>query len=375
MALEKAAWFRRVWTLQEAVIPDKLSFCTPERYLVRGGNLFQIVGLCGTIAKLFNDMGSMTGVAISHQLQKSECWKILRLRQLYFKRELSYWHVSRAVRSRTTKYEQDRVYGAAGMISGPIMVVNYDRSIEGLHQELWKTSVDGGDFAACCFLQGGTFIPHYNDSMSVITPDSTRTETHTLLANPSSIRMDGIGIDRVTRVHALVTDGTLRPWGRQFPQFMDLTIQDHVDIAAAFETGTELVSRLCPGAFAALAFGRPFPEDLLNAFGPEFVELYWKSYPKALLTWVKAAMLMPKDEPRSYGNVILWTEASGPQLAITDAPVTGRVIIVTPSSYVEKPGNSCLVCQVQEDGTVKKIGVGVGSQVKASTTGSVLLTA
>jgi hypothetical protein len=104
------------------------------------------------------DMGAMAGVAVGHLLQKSECWKILRLRQLYQKKELSYWHVSRAIRSRKSKYEQDRVFGACGMISGPIMVVNYDRSIDGLHQELWKTSVDSGGFAAVCTVQPNLFL-------------------------------------------------------------------------------------------------------------------------------------------------------------------------------------------------------------------------
>jgi hypothetical protein len=213
--------------------------------------------------------------------------------------------------------------------------------------------------------------------MGLITPESGRqTETHTLLANQNSIRMEGVGIDVVRRVHALVTDGSLRPWGRQFPHFTSLSIQDHTDLAVAFETSTDTVSGgLCPGAFAALTIGSPLTEDLLDAFGEYFKEKYWAAYPKGLMSWIKSSMLTPKDVPRSYGSVILWTEFSPPQLAIVDSPVTGNVIIVTPSSYVESPGNSCLICQIQANGTIKKIGVGVGSKVKAGTVGSFLLTA
>lgn len=229
----------------------------------------------------------------------------------------------------------------------------------------------------CCFLGGSTFHPHLTDSMGLIIPESGRqAETHTLLANQNSIRMEGVGIDVVRRVHALVTDGSLRPWGRQFPEFMNLSMQDHIDLAVAFETSADTVSGgICPGAFAALSFGSPLTEDLLNIFGEEFREKYWAAYPKGMMTWIKSAMLMAKDGPRSYGTVILWTDSSPPQLAIVDSPVTGDVMIVTPSSYVESPGNSCLVCQIQANGTIKKIGVGVGSKVKAGTVGSFLLTA
>jgi hypothetical protein len=213
--------------------------------------------------------------------------------------------------------------------------------------------------------------------MGLITPESGRqAETHTLLANQNSIRMEGVGIDMVRRVHALVTDGSLRSWGKQFPEFLSLSIQDHIDLAIAFETPADTISGgLCPGAFAALSFGNPLIEDLLNAFGEDFKEKYWAAYPKGLMTWIKSSMLMPKDVPRSYASVILWTDSSPPQLAMVDSPVTGNVIIVTPSSYVENPGNSCLVCQIQANGTIKKIGVGVGSKVKARAVGSFLLTA
>jgi hypothetical protein len=154
--------------------------------------------------------------------------------------------------------------------------------------------------------------------MGLITPGSGRqTETHALLANQNSIRMEGVGIDVVRRVHALVTDGSLRPWGRQFPHFTSLSIQDHIDLAVAFETSTDTVSGgLCPGAFAAFPFGSPFTEDLLDAVGEDFKEKYWAAYPKGLMSWIKCSMLMPKDVPRSYGSVILWTDSSPPQLAI-----------------------------------------------------------
>jgi len=43
--LGDAAWFRRVWTLQEGIIPDKVYFCTPERY-IRPGHSYGRYLLC-----------------------------------------------------------------------------------------------------------------------------------------------------------------------------------------------------------------------------------------------------------------------------------------------------------------------------------------
>ena len=62
------------------------------------------------------------------------------------------------------------------------------------------------------------------------------------------------------------------------------------------------------------------------------------------------------------------------QLAIVTEPVEGRVMVVTPSSSVEHPGRGCLICQQLPNGSLRKIGIGLGKAVKTSLTGAFLLT-
>jgi hypothetical protein len=365
--VEKAPWFKRVWTLQEAVIPERLYFCTPERYMTGGANIFMIVSMCEHVAKALLAAGAMQGTAIYHELQRSEIYKMLKLRQLYRKREISYWHLAQAVRTRECKYERDKVFGVCGMIHGTIPVINYDRSIEGLYQDLYKAYVDDGDFRPCLFLGGRSLLPDKDISMGFISPTPTGgSETHQLLLTQNGLRMDGIGIDRVEKVYCIVSDGPLREWGKQFPNFIDMNFEQHIDIAKAFELDTNTCkdSQLCPAAFAAFGAMTLANSDLMKQFDKEFQEMFYKNVPKALLMWIKFSFLQQKREDTAV--TIIWTCASTPQLAVVSEPLEGHVIAVMPGSYLSKPGPGCLICKVLPDGKLRKIGIGLGNQVKAT---------
>jgi hypothetical protein len=371
-----APWFRRVWTLQEGVIPDRVYFCTPERYMTGGAHIWTITALCEMMANIFLKQGTMMGTAITHELQRSEIHKMLKLRQLYRKREISYWHLAQAVRTRECKYEQDRVFGVCGMIHGTIPVVNYDRSIEGLYEDLYKTYIDDGDFTPCQFIGGRSLLPDKDISMGYIRPmPAGRTETHSLVLTRNGLRMDGIGIDKVTRVHCLLGTGpALQEWNKKSPEFMSMPFDAHIDVARAFELEPTLYkdTQLCPASFAAmmsLAAGKQ--DEVFDMFGKLFEDLLHENIPPSLLQWIKATYLMQNRDDSAL--TMIWTQSSAVQLAVVTEPVEGAVIAVMPSSYKDNPGAGCLLCKVFPNGNVKKIGIGLGKAIKASELGTFLL--
>jgi Heterokaryon incompatibility protein (HET) len=371
VAIEKAPWFNRVWTLQEAVIPNSLYLCTPERYMVGGASLFQLLSLCGMVAKLLLDVGAMAGVAVTHELQKSEIWKILRLRQLYRRKRISYWHLFQATRSRKSKYEQDRVFGVSGLINGRIPTIDYHRDIEELYLDLYRSSLEQREFGACCFLGDGetTIVPNKECVPHIISGVPDEIETHQLKMCQDGLQLDGVGIDPVRRVWVIVPHGSLTAWNH--PAFMDLTTNDHIDIAKAYGMPTDTIGTLCPAAFAAISSMSPLEPALLAAFGKEFAEKYETLVPKGLLMWSKVGTLMQASEDNAF--VVIWTASSEPQLAVVTERVQGTVFVVTPSSYADRPGEGCMICQLTLNGTLKKIGLGIGMQVKASSKASLLL--
>jgi len=371
VAIEKAPWFKRVWTLQEAVIPDNLYLCTPERYMVGGASLFQLILLCGMVAQLLLDIGTMAGVAVTHELQKSEIWKILRLRQLYRKKRISYWHLFQATRSRRSKSEQDRVFGVAGLIQGRIPTIDYNRSIKELYVDLYNSSLEQGEFGSCCFLGDGEtpIIPDLECMPLIIIGAPDNIETHKFSRYQNGLKLDGVGIDPIKRACPILTNGSLRTWSH--PEFLDMTSNDHIDIAKAFGMPTDTIQGLCPAAFAAISSMSPLPPQLVQAFGTDFEEKYQVSVPKGLLMWSKVGILMQASKDNAF--VVLWTASSEPQLAVVTERVQGTVFVITPSSYINHPGEGCMICQLTPKGTLKKIGLGVGMKVKASNKVSLLL--
>ena len=371
VAMEKAPWFKRVWTLQEAVIPDNLYLCTPERYMVSGAALFQLVSLCGMVARLLLDAGSMAGVAVIHELQKSEIWKILRVRQLYRAKRLSYWHLFQATRGRKSKYKQDRVFGITGLIHGRAPLIDYKRSIKELYRDLYISSLEQREFSACCFLGDGQtpLVPDMQCMPLIGSGVPNQIETHRLSLNQNGLQLDGVGIDPVRRICVLLTNGSLNVWSH--PAFLQLPADDHIDIAKAYGMPTDTIGTLCPAAFAAISAMSPLPVEILAAFGKEFEEKYEMLVPKGLLVWSKVATLMQASEGTAL--VVIWTASSEPQLAVVTERVQGNVVVVTPSSYVDHPGEGCMICQLIPNGTLRSIGLGLGLQVKASRKVSLLL--
>ncbi|RTE68825.1 hypothetical protein BHE90_016796 [Fusarium euwallaceae] len=388
LTIETCPWFKRVWTLQEGVIPDNLFFCTPERYMTSAGTFFQAIGLCEQIAKLFLDIGAMEGFAINHELQKSELFKMLKLRQLYRTRDISYWHVVQAVRSRQCTYEQDRVFGVCGLVHGTIPIINYDRSVQGLFNDLYKAVVDDGDFSACLFLGGRSLTPDKDISMGYISPgDPKHPESHFLVLAENGLRMDGVGFDRVTRVASIIAwpgEGKLHDWSKRFPEFLNMSTETHTALASAWGMPTDTVkvgkednaTDLVVGAWAAYGSMSGLASDgnnvLLKAFGDEFSEAFYALVPQGYLTWTKA-MHLAQDRD-DCANVLIWTASSEVQLAVVTEPVEGSVIVVTPSSYAEHPGHGCLICQQLPNGYLRKIGIGLGKAVNASSTGTFFMT-
>lgn len=341
-----------------------------------GANLFAIIGFCERMAKALLAAGAIQGTAIYHELQRSEIYKMLKLRQLYRKREVSYWHLAQAIRTRECKYEQDKVFGVCGMIHGTIPAINYDRSIQELYQDLYKTYVEDGDFKPLLFLGGRSLLPDKHVSMGFISPTPANgSETHHLVLTQNVLRMDGVGIDCVEKVYYIIGHGPIREWGKKFPNFMDVGIEQHIDIARAFELDTDTCkdSQLCPAAFAAMgALTLPYNSSLMNRFDKEFQEMFLKNYPKALLMWIKFSFLQYREDTAA---TIIWTSASTPQVAVISEPLEGHVIAVMPSSYLSKPGPGCLLCKVLPNGNLRKIGIGLGNQVKATKIGTFNLSA
>jgi hypothetical protein len=372
VAVENAPWFKRIWTLQEGVIPEHLFFCTPEKYMVNGPSLFHIISLCGMVAQLFVETGSMATVAITHELQKSEMWKILRLRQLFRKKSVSYWHVIHATRTRRSKHEHDRIFGICGLIPDISPTVDYDRNVGGLYREIYRSSINKGRFSTCCFIGNNPLEPD-EDSMGYLIPDASA-EKHKLLIDQAGLQIEGAGVDDVTRVHCIIGSGNLASWAHESPNILEMSVNDHLDISKAFEMPSDCCivtgSAISPAAFAAISAMGPIPDDILNQLGKEFADKYASARPKGLLMWVKASMLMQASKDTAV--VIIWTASSDPQLAVVTEKIAGRVTVVTPSSYVDNPGYGCLVCRLNSNGALRKIGVGIGSKVKARKTVSYL---
>ncbi|KAF8076870.1 heterokaryon incompatibility protein-domain-containing protein [Lyophyllum atratum] len=380
VALETCPWFHRIWTLQEAVIPENSYFCTPERYMVGGAAVFQLIGLCGMLAKILTEMGDMTGVALTNELQKSEIWKTLRMRQLYRKRQIGYWHLFQATRNRTSKLEQDRVFGMAGLVHGGMPRIDYNRSKEDLYRDLFRASVEQRDFSSLRFLgDGETPVEPDPSCIPLITSPGAPVvqETHTIsFTFTGRLELGNVGVDNVTRVYAIITHGSLCAWKN--PEFLNLSTTEHIAIAKAFEMPPDTVgpsNLLVPAAFAAISAMGPLPPELVAAFGTEFQEKYEMHIAQGLLMWAKVGVLMQASEDNAL--VVIWTAASPdePMLAVVNERVTGQpVFVVTPGSFVDAPGEGCLICVRNADGSARKIGLGVGRKVRAGGKATFVLT-
>jgi len=374
--LETAPWFRRVWTLQEGVIPDKIYFCTPERYMIGGSCIWTIAGLCGALAKQLLSFGEVLGAEVTNQLQQSEIYKMLTLRKLYRRHQISYWHLAQAVRTRHCKYEQDRVLGLCAMIHKTAPIISYGRSIEGLYEDLYQAYINDGDFSPCLFLGGQSLLPDKDISMGYVQPVSVnRAETHSLSLAGNGLRMSGIGVDKFEKVHCLqVLSDHLRDWGRTFPEFNNMSLHSHISLAEAFGFAPEFCpgTDWCPAAYAAMVVIAAINDSSwTHAYGRLFRDMLFDHVPLAFVRWLRFHHLMQQRHDSAL--VMIWFQSSKVQLAVVTEPVEGNILAVMPSSYRTEPGPGCLICKVLSNGSLKKIGIGLGSACKASELGDHLL--
>lgn len=71
--------------------------------------------------------------------------------------------------------------------------------------------------------------------------------------------------------------------------------------------------------------------------------------------------------------VVLWDDVNAPQLAVVTEAIDGPIVLVLPSSCRTTPAEGCLVCKVQPDGTLRKIGIGLGKSLNAVEEGDFFL--
>lgn len=98
--------------------------------------------------------------------------------------------------------------------------------------------------------------------------------------------------------------------------------------------------------------------------------------PRCLSMWTSLMSLAYGRE--DYAVLLLWTESSGPLLALITEPIEPTVTsntpkfaaVVTPSSYLDKPGEWFMLCTQSEKGGnyFRKVGIGVNSRVHAKST-------
>ena len=369
--LEQASWFKRTWTLQEAVIPEELMICTAEKYMISGAHLFSAISLCAMMVDPLLNVGSSASVAILNTLQNSEVWKILRLRQLYRKRQVSFWHIVQAIKSRKCLKDQDRVFGTLGLVQGVDSPIDLSLSAEPLLQNLHADYLKAGDFSALMFLSDKETLNYHPASRGFLVSGALATkrrERHRIIdLSDKRLRLQGVGIDSITNFYPILGVGDLVPWQRKYPEMIDVSIPLAVDVARAWDLDVdsfpeELRIFLF---FAVCAFGRSLEvfDKLFEAKGEPVQTQYYKAMQKSLITWSSVSTLVHEIE--THAIVVIWTQCCGPLLAVLTEEPKQYACIVTPSSYVDEPGEGFLVLTADAGATIfRKIGVGVSTKVK-----------
>ena len=370
-SLEYAPWFKRVWTLQEAVMPEDLMMCTAEKYMISGAQLFSAISLCAMMVDPLLDVGSSASIAILNALQNSEVWKILRLRQLYRKRQVSFWHIVQAIKSRKCLKDQDRVLGTLGLIQGVDSPIDLSLSAEPLLKDLHAEYLKAGDFSALMFLSDQETVDYHRASRGFLVLGALATkrrETHRIIhLGDKRFRLQGVGIDSITSFYPILGQGKLVPWRKKYPEMLDVSSPLAVDVARAWDLDVDSFpeeSRILL-VFTVYGFGRSLEvfDKLFEAKGEPEQTQYYKSIQKSLITWSSVSTLMHQIE--NYAVVVIWTQCCGPVLAVLTEEPKQEACIVTPSSYVDEPGEGFLVLTADAGGTTfRKIGVGLSTKVK-----------
>jgi hypothetical protein len=393
--LERAPWFHRVWTLQEAVIPKELLICTPQGNMISRSTLFRLVRLIEATARQLLQEGEMQSVDIMRELHGSELYKILKLRELYERGQVGFWHIAQAKRSRTCAIENEHMIGVSGMLQRTWPVVGHRINSEQLWAETWEEALLEGDFSALMYLgeQSLTYsmIADPEAGMPFIAmaggrgdkgrqPDdhSPPKETHRLkLAD--GVAMWNVGCDHVrsvTGVMCTVLQGALRDWMDTQTPFKDMDLETHLALAIAWGLPQHTQSIIgksgemkeySPGGYAAfLSLAPSWASPILkHVQNKEFSREVKRLFPRALLYRIRLLQLLLRANQGKYAVVLLQMANSESQVGLISEPPDDTVIALTPSSYRDHPGPGCLLVKVLEEGVFHKIGIGLGKAVRA----------
>ncbi|KAL2839509.1 heterokaryon incompatibility protein-domain-containing protein [Aspergillus pseudoustus] len=388
--IETAPWFRRVWTLQEAVLSRNLLLCTRERRMTTFATLLMIVSMVEGLMRALLSVGAESqGLPLLLELQQSEVYKILKLRQLRKQGQIGFWHLAQAVRSRTCTLEHDRVLGVVGMLQRSKPVVNSNLDIKSLWHELWQQALADGDFSACLYLGerpspvAGLMCPDAEAGMGFISmgggihlPPSK--ESDILELADDGLEITNVGAAFVKCGVPLVCtadEGPLHEWSEKFLDLIDFGPDIQKPIATAWGLPSHQVKLtddtdsvdIVPGAWAAYgALNQQFIDPIVKALGEEFTRQVWQLSGRALLQKMRIGHLVRGlGEKQDFAVVLLLMVNAEPQLAIITEPVDAPVVAITPSSYHETPGPGCLICKLMPDNGLRKVGVGLGKAVRA----------
>jgi hypothetical protein len=288
-------------------------------------------------------LGETAGIAILNTLQNSELWKLLRLTQLYQKRQVSFWHIFQAKKGRKCLKDRDRVFGTLGLVQGvdspfdltirphhstsPFdLTISADALLENLHSNYLKA----GDISALMFLSDHETLNYHSSSRGFLLSGAVafkRRESHKITVLGNRIRLQDVGVDSITKFYSFMQRLLLAS-----------AIQE-------FDQPNELI------------------EKEFESKGQETLTMYHKAMQQAVITWSSISTMI--HTIKSHAFVTYWTQSCGPVLAVLMEVPRRYTCIVTPSSYVDEPGEGILVLTVdQRSAEFRKIGVGVSTKIK-----------
>lgn len=390
LRLEQAPWFRRVWTLQEGVIPKKVFFCTPERYMVDGHMLWSYMCIVDIIV---SDTVRQGGIAVqlNHLLQKSEIFKMMQLRHLYRTNSISIWHIAQAIRTRWCTVPNEAMIGAWALLSRPMPQQCAELAPEKIFWSTWVDIIEEGDLTAAMNFGLSDFLwPELFQTMNIMAPQRpAAAEKHELRiclyelhvgGIHGFIQMKGVGIERPQSLQPLQVIGTaMSRWKQTDPGLRMMTLKKQLELSEAFDLHEQTRGKhlaLYPSALAIITAIHNIGLDVLIEGlqdRPNFFHAIQKYAAQASLRYYEAVMLAQIEA--DWALVLISDEHDKSHLAIVTESVGYRdeILLVMPSSYQRTPGKGCLVCKRLENGTYKKIGLGLGRSMSAKRTADIIV--
>jgi hypothetical protein len=182
-------------------------------------------------------LGETAGIAILNTLQNSELWKLLRMTQLYQKRQVSFWHIFQATKGRKCLKDRDRVFGTLGLIQGVDSPFDLTISADALLEYLHGNYLKAGDFSALMFLTDHETLNYHSSSRSFLLSGAVafkRRESHKITVLGNRIRLQDVGVDSITKFYSFMSNGEMIAWQEQFPEMADVSSTDAVDVCRAW---------------------------------------------------------------------------------------------------------------------------------------------